>query len=150
MFIHKSAMLSQTVEYSLRAVVWLAERTGLPTTNQQIAEATKVPADYLAKIMQTLSRRGIVSAQRGKKGGFLLTRPADQVTVLEVINAVDPIQRIHSCPLALAAHAHQLCPLHRRLDDAMLSIETAFGKTTIAEILAEPSTSRPLCEVLCA
>ena len=50
-------MLSQTVEYSLRAVVWLASHADCPQTNQQIADATLVPAGYLAKIMQAGRQR---------------------------------------------------------------------------------------------
>ena len=140
-------MMSQTVEYSLRAIVWLAAHTGDPQTTQQIAAATLVPAGYLAKVMQSLGRGGLVTAQRGKHGGFLLARPAGEVSVLEVINTVEPIQRIRECPLGIAAHCRRLCPLHKRLDNAMAMIEKAFCETSIAEVLAEPSKSRPLCRI---
>jgi Rrf2 family transcriptional regulator, nitric oxide-sensitive transcriptional repressor len=66
--------------------------------------------------------------------------------VLDVINAVDPIRRIRTCPLGLKSHGEQLCPLHRRLDNAMEMVEQAFAETTIAEMLAEPSENRPLCD----
>lgn len=74
-----------------------------------------------------------------------LTKAADKITVLEVVNAVDPIQRIRTCPLGLAAHGVRLCPLHKRLDNAMATVEAAFEHTTLAEILAEPTRSVPLC-----
>ena len=64
----------------------------------------------------------------------------------EIVQAVDPIRRITTCPLGLAAHGQRLCPLHRRLDDALAAMERAFSSTTLAEILAEPSRSRPLCD----
>ncbi len=140
-------MLSQTVEYSLRAIVWLAAHADDPQTTQQIAAATLVPAGYLAKVMQSLGRGGLVTAQRGKHGGFLLARPARSVSVLEVINTVEPIQRIRECPLGIAAHGRHLCPLHKRLDAAMAMIEEAFRATSIAEVLAEPSKSQPLCRI---
>lgn len=140
-------MLSQTVEYSLRAIVWLASHTDDPQTTQQIAAATLVPVGYLAKVMQSLGRGGLVIGQRGKRGGFLLARPAGEVSVLEVINTVEPIQRIRECPLGIAAHGSHLCPLHRRLDAAMAMIEKAFRETSIAEVLAEPSASKPLCRI---
>ena len=63
-------MLSQTVEYSLRAIVWLASHPDDPQTNQQIANATLVPAGYLSKVMQSLGRGGLVTAQRGKRGAY--------------------------------------------------------------------------------
>ena len=115
-----------------------------PQTNQQIADATKVPAGYLAKVMQSLGRGGMVTAQRGKGGGFILARPADKLSVLEVINTVEPIQRIRECPLGIASHGAHLCPLHKRLDGAMAMIEDAFRETTIADILSEPTKSKPL------
>ncbi|MCA9209378.1 MAG: Rrf2 family transcriptional regulator, partial [Planctomycetales bacterium] len=94
-------MISQTAEYALRAIVFLADQAGEPATTAQIAEATSVPASYLAKVMQLLSRARVVNSQRGLHGGFTLTKPARELNVLEVINAVDPIRRFHECPLGL-------------------------------------------------
>lgn len=74
-----------------------------------------------------------------------LAKPKERITILEVVNAVEPIQRIRTCPLGLSAHGVRLCPLHRRLDDALASVEAAFEQTTLAEILAEPTSSMPLC-----
>ena len=65
--------------------------------------------------------------------------------MLEVVNAVDPLKRIRECPLSIAAHGKTLCPLHRRLDDAMASVETALAESTLAEVLAETDGGRPLC-----
>jgi Rrf2 family protein len=140
-------MFSQTVEYALRAAVYLATKEGGPATTEEVAERTRVPAAYLAKIFQGLARSGIVRSQRGVGGGVSLAKPADELTILEVVNAVEPIQRITTCPLGLAAHGARLGPLHRRVDDALAQVEAAFGGTTLAEVLAEPSASVPLCDV---
>ena len=138
-------MISQTVEYALRAVVHLASTTPAGRTTDQIAEATRVPRAYLSKVLQSLGRAGLVHSQRGSGGGVTLTKSAADLTVLEVINAVEPIQRIRTCPLGLAAHGAHLCPLHKRLDNALATVEEAFRSTTLAEILAEPTLSTPLC-----
>ena len=103
-------------------------------TAQQIAETTRVPAGYLSKVMQSLTRAGLVHSQRGLHGGFTLTRPTDELTVLDVMEAVDPIRRIRSCPLGIKGHIN-LCPLHRRLDQAMARVEEALRESTIAELL---------------
>lgn len=139
-------MLSQTVEYALRAAVYLAGQVEAPQTNEQISAATKVPAAYLSKVLQSLNRAGLVHAQRGVRGGFSLARSPDELSILEVVNAVDPIQRIHICPLGLKSHGVRLCPLHKRLDDAMAQVEQAFSGTTLSEILAQPTKSVPLCD----
>lgn len=139
-------MFSQTVEYALRAVVFLAQNPNTSSTTEQVAEATKVPAAYLAKVLQALVKAGIVRSQRGVGGGVMLARQADELTILEVVNAVDPIKRIHTCPLDLASHGTNLCPLHRRVDMALAMVEDAFRNTTLAEVLNEPTPSVPLCE----
>jgi Rrf2 family protein len=138
-------VLSQTVEYALRAVVHLAAEAPRPRTTDQIAQATRVPRAYLSKVLQSLVRAGVVSSQRGLHGGMTLGRTPQELTILEVVNAVEPIQRIRTCPLELAAHGVHLCPLHARVDQALALVEEAFGSTTLAEILATPSPSVPLC-----
>ena len=138
-------MLSQTVEYALRAVVHLASEAPEGRTTDQIAEATRVPRAYLSKVLQNLRRAGIVRSQRGLGGGMTLTKSPEALTILEVVNAVEPIQRIRTCPLGLAAHGVRLCPLHRRLDNALAMVEEAFASSTLAEVLAEPTRSKPLC-----
>lgn len=140
-------LFSQTVEYALRAVVWLADHLDAPQTNKQIADATRVPVGYLSKVLQALGRADLVRAQRGVGGGFTLARSPDELSVLEVINAVDPIKRIRTCPLGLEAHGTNLCPLHRKLDDALASIEDAFGSSTIADLLSTPGENKPLCDL---
>ena len=140
-------MFSQTAEYALRAVVSLADSSGEPLTTQQLADLTQVPLDYLSKVLQSLGRHGLVEAQRGKHGGFRLTRAATRITILDVLNAVDPLTRIHSCPLKLKGHGKNLCPLHRRLDDAISSVERAFAETAIADLLTPETDIRPLCAV---
>jgi Rrf2 family protein len=138
-------MFSQTVEYALRAVVVLANHPDEPRTVHQIAEACQVPPDYLGKVLQALGRAGLVSAQRGKHGGFTLRADTHTLSILDVVNAVDPIRRITRCPLGIAAHGRKLCPLHRRLDAAMAAVESALGASTLAEMLEEPAPLKPLC-----
>jgi Rrf2 family nitric oxide-sensitive transcriptional repressor len=144
----EAAMFSKTIEYALRAVVYLASQAGEARTTQQIAEATRVPADYLAKVMQALRRERLVQSQRGIHGGFTLSRPPSALTVYDVVQAVDPIKRIETCPLGIKDHIN-LCPLHRRMDEAINMVEKALRQSTIAELLTEPARERgipiPLC-----
>ncbi len=149
-------MLSQTAEYALRAVVWLAAQNAQTTTagagssartTAQIAAGTKVPAGYLAKVMQRLGRASLVKAQRGLGGGFTLARDAAAITALDVVEAVEPIARIIDCPLGVADHSGCLCPLHSRLDQLLETASRTLGSTTIAALVAEPATGRPFCGI---
>ena len=98
-------------------------------------------------MLQSLSRGGIVRSQRGPHGGSVLARPAEELTIYDVIQAVDPIRRITSCPLGLKSHGSVLCPVHRRLDNALGLVERSFRDATIADLLTEPSRSKPLCDM---
>ncbi|MFO0927493.1 MAG: Rrf2 family transcriptional regulator [Gemmataceae bacterium] len=140
-------MFSQKVEYALRAVAHLSHECPAARTVEQIARATKVPQAYLAKVVQELVRGGILRSQRGIGGGISMAKSPDNLTILEVVNAVDPIHRIKTCPLELGGHGTNLCPLHRRLDNAMAMVENAFRGTTLGEVLSEPDSNKPLCDV---
>lgn len=139
------AMISQTAEYALRAVVYLADQGGAPRTTSQIATTTMVPAGYLAKVMQGLGRAGLVKSQRGLNGGFTLAHDPQVLSVLAVVNAVDPIQRFPECPLGIPSHGRRLCPLHFRLDQAAAMVEKAFGETMVAELLDVPRERKRIC-----
>jgi len=141
-------MISQTVEYALRAVVCLANEHPKPCTTQQIAKVTMVPGAYLSKVMQSLVRSQLLKSQRGRRGGFVLMRPPEELTIWDVIDSVEPFKRIRECPLGMRGHGTNLCPLHRRLDDSMAEAEHIFRTSTINSLLAGASGVTPLCEVV--
>lgn len=138
-------MISQTAEYALRAMVYLYGQQGTPRTVAQIAEVTRVPAGYLAKIMQGLSRAQLVRSQRGVGGGFQPASEAEQITVLQIVSAVDPIRRYPECPLGIRSHGRNLCPLHHRLDQIGRMVEEAFGATTVADLLNASRSHSATC-----
>ena len=130
-------MFSQTTEYAMRALLALAAGDGSPMTTRRIAETMQVPRSYLSKVLQAMVREGLVRSTRGLRGGFVLARDPREIHLLEIMNAVSPIRRIEHCPLDLTGHGSDLCPLHRRLDQAIAQVQEAFGATTLAELLAE-------------
>lgn len=136
--------VSQTAEYALRAVIRLAQHPGEAQTTQQLAESTLVPQSYLPKVLQPLTRAGIVTAQRGSHGGYTLDRDADELSVLDVVNCVDPVKRIEHCPGSRAS-SDDLCALHQMLDDELAETQRRYGETTIASLLHLPNNVPPLC-----
>jgi Rrf2 family protein len=138
-------MISQTSEYALRAMSLLASLEPDVAVNcETIAERIKVPPSYLSKILRDLVVAELVRSQRGPNGGFCLASPAAEVSILDIINAVDPIQRIKRCPLGNPQHVN-FCPLHSRLDDAMALCERHFAATNLAELLQTTVTSAKQC-----
>lgn len=127
-------MFSQTTEYALRAMVYLTEHFGTACGSEQISVATQVPKPYLSKILRDLVVGELISSTRGPHGGFLMTRSPDQITILDVVSAVDPIKRITACPLGRPDHK-ALCPLHRQMDAAIAHVEASLRSTTLKQLV---------------
>lgn len=130
-------MLSRTAEYALRAVVCLTRSPATAMTAQHIASEMSLPAEYLSKVLQSLGRAGIVRSQRGPSGGFCLAVPAAELSLLKVIDAVDPIRLFESCPIGLEEHKGALCPLHRKLNLAAGALEECLRETSLADLILE-------------
>lgn len=140
-------MLPKTAEYALRAAVCLG-RGETPSTQsaEQLAAETKIPRRYLHKVLQDLVRAKLVRSQPGPGGGYSLAKSPEKITILDVANAVAPLERIRRCPLGLIGHT-RLCPLHAELDRVYAATEEALSRVTIAQVLSSTSPIIPLCDV---
>ncbi|MGO9464624.1 MAG: RrF2 family transcriptional regulator [Isosphaeraceae bacterium] len=138
-------MIPMTAEYALRAVVIMARDAGKPRSADEIALVTRVPRRYVNKVLQALVRARLVRSQSGPGGGYALLRPPEEVSILEVVTAVEPMPRIRTCPLGLEGHT-SLCPLHQKLDEACAATERAFASVTIAHLLSQSGSAPPLCK----
>ena len=139
-------MLSQTAEYALRAMSSLAYFPGELVPTPTLAKQTRVPANYLAKVLQLLAGAGLIIGRRGVGGGYRLARPASEITMLHIVDAVDSVKRIETCPLGLPNHGANLCPLHKKVDDAVRAVQEVFGSTTLLDLTSDPAASKPLCD----
>lgn len=139
-------MLSKTAEYALRATMWLAREPQRSESANVLAERTKVPRRYLHKVLQDLVRGELVRSQPGPGGGYALARPPAEITILDVVNAVAPLERIRHCPLGLPSHT-QLCPLHKELDDVYAASEAALSRVTLGQLLVSTNPIAPLCDI---
>ena len=92
-------------------------------------------------------RHGLVRSQPGPGGGYSLALAANEVTILDVVNAVAPLERIRECPLGISSHT-SLCPLHKELDKAYAATETALARVTLSQLTRSSSAIVPLCEAL--
>ncbi|MCO6048018.1 Rrf2 family transcriptional regulator [Aeoliella sp. ICT_H6.2] len=136
--------ISQTAEYALRAVIRLAQQSDEAQTTQQLAEATLVPQSYLPKVLQPLARAGIVVAQRGSHGGYKLQADPAILSVLDVVNCVDPARRVERCIGHDTVPEHR-CGLHHLLDDVAAATERRYSETTIQSLLEAENRMPPLC-----
>jgi len=83
-----SVHIPAKVDYGMRALLALADR-GEPATAEELAEAQGLPAKFLGAIMNDLRRSGLVASRRGSEGGYRLARPATEITVADVMRALD-------------------------------------------------------------
>ncbi len=140
-------MFSQTTEYAVRAMAWLALSPSDLVPTVLLAERTQVPSHYLAKVLQQLAAAELVTGRRGVRGGYRLARPASAITVMEVVRSVTRLERITSCPLGLASHGSNLCPLHRLMDHAAKAVIDVLDNKTLADLISQPGMNTPLCDV---
>lgn len=91
--------ISAKADYAVRAAIHLASVSQGPTKGEEIASAQDIPAKFLEAILGTMRAAGLVRSQRGAAGGYWLTRPADSITVADVMRAVDgPLAEVRGLP----------------------------------------------------
>lgn len=140
----KKEMVSKTAEYALRAIVCLATDPGAAFSADVLAAQSQVPRRYLHRVLQDLVTAEIVRSRPGPGGGYELIVGIYQLNILDVVNAVSPLERIRSCPLGVPFHK-TLCPLHAELDRAYAATEEAFKSVTFADLLKSDALG-PLCD----
>ena len=134
---------SSSIEYAIHGLVYLAVNgTGTATLVGDIAEAIKVPDSYLRKVFQLLVRAGLVSSQRGAKGGLMLARIPAQISLKDVVEAIDGSLPLYSCLKARRkCDALDLCPVSSAFEEARQKMAEVLDATTL-ESLAKGISKR--------
>ena len=129
--------VSRKVDYALRAIIHLAneESSERACTVSEIAERERIPRQFLEKIVQQLIQRSLVRSRRGPHGGYVLGRPAEQVTFRDVIEAVEGPISLNVCvgehPDCFLLGA---CGMNRIWREGQRRVMDLFEKTTIADV----------------
>ncbi|TWT41694.1 HTH-type transcriptional regulator IscR [Phycisphaerae bacterium RAS1] len=130
-------MLSQAVGYAACALGRVAAASGSPVLIKDIAVDCDIPAAYLAKIVNTLARRGILLTQRGVGGGVTLARPAAGITLYDLCIALDDAIVQTRCMLNTAPCSDErACPAHEFWKAHRLHQIEFLSRTSIADIAA--------------
>jgi Rrf2 family iron-sulfur cluster assembly transcriptional regulator len=128
--------LTRGGEYGIRGVLYLAQQEeGKVSMLSAIAKTQEVPPRFLAKIFQALAKGGIVKSHRGAKGGFSLARPASEVTIKDVIEAVEGPIFLNVC-LAVPGECNReaLCPIHTVWEEAQEKMMAVLNQKNFAEL----------------
>ncbi len=130
--------LTKGVDYGARGVIHLAKLPdGSIALVSDIAAGEGLPESYLAKIFQELAKQGIVRSHRGAKGGFSLARPANQITLREVIEAIDGPIGLCRCLIPWeGCERKSTCALYPILARAQERLLDVFDSVTLHELAA--------------
>lgn len=130
-------MLSQAVGYAILALGQIAATGGRPVLVKEIAEAAGIPGPYLAKIIHLLARRGLVVTQRGVGGGVTLARPATEISLFDLCEALgDPVTEPR-CMLGTAECSDErACPAHSFWTTHRAKTLDFLRRTRVADVAA--------------
>jgi len=130
-------LISKTAEYALRAVLFIARESEQgPVRANELAKVLGVPSNYLSKILHTLARAGLLTSGRGPRGGFQLARPADEMWLADVLEALDPTLLRSDCLLGNPTCTdEESCAVHHRWQKLRDPICEFFRGTTVASVM---------------
>jgi len=128
--------LSKKTDYSLMALKHILSKEKVPSSAREIAEAYDIPFEVLAKLLQTLARKGILISQHGTKGGYSPARNCGSFSVRDVMEAIEgPVALVHCAGSHKGPCGHEKkCPVRRPLVRIHERVIELLGKTTLREI----------------
>jgi len=144
---------STSIEYAIHGLVYLARGLSGVTSDvlskkapdrvillSNIAKETAVPESYLRKVFQTLSKRGIVMSQRGVGGGYFLARKPEEITLRDVVEAIEGFIPAYCCrEFRRKCSIGENCPIRKSFDRARDSMYEVLEGTTIKRLAEELS-----------
>ncbi len=133
-------MLSNTCKYAIRAVTYIAvnEEDGSKIGIKKIAKGLDLPAPFLSKILQVLSRNKILKSTKGPNGGFVLYKKPEETNLLSVVEVIDGTDFFHTCILGMKLcdddpEKKMICPFHNDLDPLRDKLLKVFEKLTFGD-----------------
>ena len=138
--------LTRAADYAVRVMIHLA---GLPPATRasraDLAVAAECPEQFLSKVLQSLTRAGLVLSHRGNTGGFELPNMHREATMLEVVEAIEGPMRLNICLTSDRACARQeWCPAHDVWVNAQAAVAQVLRGTTITALAAQAAARRPV------
>lgn len=129
--------ITRQADYALRAMLYLARPdTKKPVATHEIAKEQEIPASFLAKIISQLSIAGLIETSRGAKGGVKIKRQPEDISLLDVIEAIDGPIVIEDCTLDPSTCAFgDKCPIHDVFTEAREEIVRKFKESTFDKLI---------------
>ncbi len=136
-------LITRQADYAVRIVIYLANNPGKTVTASVIAESTGVPKSFLPRIVSTLSNRKIVITEKGKKGGVRLAKSPEDISIYEVIEAIDGIPTMNACiDREDACPFTGFCKMHRLWVELQRHIEEKLKSTKVSDVVVDYGNTR--------
>ncbi len=138
--------ITRQADYAVRAVLYLAERgPNIRVATAEIGRAQRIPVTFLAKIMAQLSAIGLVRSTRGAHGGITLGRPADEISLLEIVEAIDGPLLLNECVAdASVCVMGETCPVHTVWCEAQAELAERLARTTFDQLIRPLAATRDI------
>ncbi|UCD60376.1 MAG: Rrf2 family transcriptional regulator [Flavobacteriaceae bacterium] len=130
-------MLSNSSKYALKAVLYLTLHTdeNNKMMAKDISEKISVPKAYMAKLLQGLAKREIISSTKGPKGGFYINPSNKNRTIMEIIEVIDGKKKMESCMMGLKdCNEHKPCPIHSIINPSRSKMIALLESKTINDL----------------
>ena len=135
---------SRSAEYAIRAFVFLADvPEGKYAMVKNIAGECDIPTHFLAKILQQLARKGFLRSSKGPTGGFTLRREAEEINLLEIVDAIDGLSEYQRCPGGMAeCNDEAQCGMHDSWKELRARILDYLEDTSIRDVAIAQNQKR--------
>jgi Rrf2 family protein len=131
--------ITRQADYALRAMLYLAKmEPAQRAATSQIAEEQHIPPSFLAKIISQLSIAGLIHTSRGARGGVSLARAPEEITILEVVEAIDGPISLNECTHSIGSCAFgETCPLRPLWCETQADLVQRLRSTTFAQFVPQ-------------
>jgi Rrf2 family transcriptional regulator, iron-sulfur cluster assembly transcription factor len=134
-----SLIFSRQCEYALQAVVYLAlKENGKRVSIKDLAKRLSIPYHFLGKIMQDLTRKGLLVSEKGPRGGFALAKPASEITLFDIVNAIDGSDFVRTCVMGFPECSKKYpCAIHAKWENLRDGVYAMLVSKSIEEVAKE-------------
>lgn len=132
--------LSKLTDYAIVVMSEMARRLDTVHTVSQLADRTGVPAPTVAKLMKTLTPAGLMTSHRGAAGGYALSRPAESISIADIVTALDGPIALTACVEGAGEECgvERLCPMRGNWEKINRAIRGALEQVSLADMMVPP------------
>ncbi len=127
--------LSKTTEYAIRVMSYLARRSDEAVSVAQLSKTLVIPYKYLARLMTQLSQAGLLQSTQGKKGGYRIARPPEEIYIYQIVDVVEGLENYNRCVMGYPQCDKQNpCCMHHLWEPQLLGVRKMIYEHTLADL----------------